>query len=410
MNKNTYTIVAGICYALLLIFTLFNARLLTVYTDESVYLTNIPRLEQLGFSRQFFLEYNGAAGPLYTFIHYWLKPLTGLQLPYIRYVNIVFLLLVILIINKIGRFFQENNDNIPHLGWFLMAIPTTAISAGLALTELPAMFFLWLSVLLLLKIEQMQTPRNKVIFAFLSAFALSIAIIGRQVYLVTLVGFAYYLIKKQHNFKIISLFLFVAPLLPSLLFYTWGGLLAQHDRAIIEHEYSPFHLSLAFCYAALFIAFIRPQWFIFYKNASFLRFSIAVVFICFLLNWFVLDVHFLPNKALLWKLLPSKSHQDILSNLFGGLTLFLSLYFLMAFSYHLYKNRNNTFYVFCALNFILILGTCLKISHVFGSRYVFQAMPFMLVLLNTDLKIGRKEVFLLLIGFILGFISLYLTR
>lgn len=408
MKKNIYNTIAIISFSILTLYTLFNKRELINYTDETIYMSNVSRLEEYGLSKRFFIEYNGAAGPLYTFVHYVFKPLTGLKLPYTRYINIVFLILVILLLNY--TYFLVNRAKHTSFAWQIMALPTTAITAGLALTELPAMFFLWLGIVCLLLFEQKDSYLAKWVLLFAAAFLLGISMLGRQVYIVVLVPLFIYFIQRKIEYRYLIFFFITTLILPLSLFYMWGGLLATHDRAIIETQLAPNHVVLAFGYSFLFILFLEIE----YLQIGFwikqFKFLLIAFLVCITINIFLLKLDFLPNKALLFRIIPDPEWQSRIGFLCSSVIIFMSAYFIMVFLINAWQQRYNAFLLFCNTSFFLLLGTCIKIAHVFGSRYVFQAMPFLLFAFPNRSPNNRYGYASLILGFLLGIISLHLTK
>src|SRR5689334_3522763 len=61
------------------------------FYDEIEYLKDVTALQVHGFSRTYLLSLAGSAGPLYSVVHYIFLPLTSLEPPAIRLVNVSFL-------------------------------------------------------------------------------------------------------------------------------------------------------------------------------------------------------------------------------------------------------------------------------------------------------------------------------
>jgi len=111
--------------------------------DELNFVPNVELMDQLGFTKEFLVQMkNQAPGPLYQIIHVVLMPITHLKPPAIRIVNLVFLLLIILITSKIIKnTFSDLKYHHLFLALNIIAVPVTWVISGLALTEIPAMFF-----------------------------------------------------------------------------------------------------------------------------------------------------------------------------------------------------------------------------------------------------------------------------
>ena len=88
--------------------------------DEIPYLVNVDLLHKYGLGNEYLRQLQGSAGPLYSVVHYFFEPITHLQPPGIRLVNVSFLAGTIFFLMLILR----------HVGYshwtyslFLLAIP-----------------------------------------------------------------------------------------------------------------------------------------------------------------------------------------------------------------------------------------------------------------------------------------------
>jgi hypothetical protein len=105
-----------------------------------------------------------APGPLYSFIHLGLAPLTCLNPPWIRLINIVLLAGVIIITVLLA---QILNVSYPVLtASTLLVIPFLYPAVGMALTEIPALFFFTLFSWFCLKL--MENPTELSLFSIIS--------------------------------------------------------------------------------------------------------------------------------------------------------------------------------------------------------------------------------------------------
>ena len=108
--------------------------------DERFHILGVELLKNQGLSLEF-LQGTGrsAPGPLYFMIHYLFEPLTNLNGPQIRLVNLLFFVLTIAALFLICKSFSFSNPLISSLS--IMATPLVWPIAGMALTEIPSMFF-----------------------------------------------------------------------------------------------------------------------------------------------------------------------------------------------------------------------------------------------------------------------------
>ena len=132
---------------ILLIYILFSTSNIVVY-DEANFYPNINLFKKFGFSHNFLILIdNQSPGPLYQIFHFYLEPFTGLNLVKMRVVNLILLIFIIIILRK--TLIKLNLNHTP--AYYIVAIPMTWVITGIALTELPAMFFCTISIYFLIK-------------------------------------------------------------------------------------------------------------------------------------------------------------------------------------------------------------------------------------------------------------------
>jgi hypothetical protein len=340
--------------------------------DESSQFSNLPKIAQYGIGTDFFAHYYGLAGPLHPILHYLLKPLTGATSPAARLPNLVFLLGIILIINDLS---SEKK----HIGWLMMLFPMTYICAGYALTEIPAMFFLMLGTWVLFK------KPAQFVWIGVAAFLISLSVLGRVNYIVILPiysVFAYFFYKKN-MYKSLS-FNLLLYFLPFLLFYTWGGVIGPSGQSDYQTKY-PFlsfeNLMLSLCFGAMMAFLISPFWYVdllkYYKKL------IPVIVLVFIWNFWQPFYEFLPAKSVFYTYCTSPQ-QVMIANLFGSFSVCMVLVFVVQLAIKTWFFRSDAYYVFLAIGTFTILATALKVTHIFSSRYPYQAIPFLLLLVTRE--------------------------
>src|SRR5262245_27197607 len=170
------------------------ARLPLTY-DEPWYLSNVPEFQRLGLSRQFLRDLSGAAGPLYTVIQGLVAPWTGAVSPGVRAVNVVLLVVAAGALYALLRLLDkpENSRASAIVGAAsLLGVPFLWPSAGMALTEIPAMLFvvLWLLMMWFAVGFPSISPRLRGVLAVVAGLSFGLAVIGRQLVLLMLAGLA----------------------------------------------------------------------------------------------------------------------------------------------------------------------------------------------------------------------------
>jgi len=378
--------------------------------DEMNFVPNVELISELGFTKEFLVQMkNQAPGPLYQLIHWPLMPLTHLKPPAIRVVNLVFLLLIILITSKvIKNTFNDLKFHPLFLASNIIVVPVTWVISGLALTEIPAMFFLALSLLMLSYIFKNDYSNQKILlFSTISGVFLGLASIGRTPYLGLILPIVLVVFHKDFRSlkKAASLILpyFFIPLFFTIpIFFIWGGLV-HPNLPILPGKFKFWHGVLSFGYWAIIVFLITPKWFIF--NGKILAALLVTFVLAFIYStWFSTDSYF-PFIVTLTKYAPS-SFVDFYKLIITPTLISLAIYFVISAVIHLYERRDNIIYVFCILSAILIMLSNIANSFLFSSRYVAQAIPFIIVTIVPFEKVNWLKCLLILIALIIGFFSL----
>ncbi|MFZ4544306.1 MAG: hypothetical protein ACOYOA_09680 [Saprospiraceae bacterium] len=378
--ESTYKLIGAFCLTLLFLLiansgsdSYFNSG------DESGYFANQQILFQYGFSTDFLRHFSGMAGPLHPILHWILSPLTGGIPPGVRFVNFVILLLIL---------WQFRMDY-----WHkIVCIPMTFICAGYAMTELPAMFFLLLSIHLL-RMEKAST------WSFLfSGLCLSLAVAGRWNYLLVIPAF-YYLVgvKSKWNVNALFVFIFSSLIFPLWIIYAWQGISPPEVRGLSGYGFWDVDIRnfiLSGSFAALIMFVLSPHW---YVRNSYTRVNLFIVgSLTFAGNGLFHIFEFLPAKSVFDPLFgyftflfDKESAALFLANGFGSLSITIAYLFYNNLYAKLKKGRDDAEYLFFGIATVLILLSTIKITHVFSSRYPYQALPFLLFLL---LKEEKREV------------------
>lgn len=376
--------------------------------DEPIYLQTVETLRQYGFSFSFLNNLEAPAGPLYAILHSSLAPITGLDVPGVRLVNITLLGLTILITIGIGYLI---NLTFPVLwGLCMVSIPMTWVLSGMALTEMPAVFFMILGFFLLIwstshlqskdgrEINEKNTTRSisakQILAAILGGLALGIAIAGRQPLLVTLAAVPILAIDSRSRIQVLS-FLLSAAIIPTTLFITWGGLVPPKLQFVGE-GFSITHLILAYCYAGVITLILSPRFFS-YRLRTTLIIAVLSILINGIFNW----IEFVPMRTLSNQLIP-ESMFPIYVKICSGLLVSLGTLYLASLLKNLINNRENLNYIFLGVATIFICFTALKVTHQFSSRYVAQALPLFTLITEPYSEASYFKATRIVLGSLLG--------
>lgn len=396
-------LVTGFVLLLLLVVTIDKPP----HQDEVPYLSNIPLLHHYGLSREFLLELKGSAGPLYTLVHFLFEPLTNLQAPGIRLVNIFFLLAMMVVLAILLK----------DLGWthwshtfFTLAIPKIYVLTGLALTEMPAMFCYSASLLLLIRSSNQKLEFSKrVMVSILGGICLSLAILGRQPYLLTLgaVPLLFFSQLSARSVLIMICFFLAALILPVIVFSIWEGLIPPGD--LIYYPATPRRLNVKFDFFILslfYIAFsfliITPATFKI-KGRKELYIVIAMGIFATILNFTFDWINYLPANYIMYKF--PEALLPVFEHIFGSISLWVAIYFLYKISRPLFRNTDFQI-LFILASMILLCVASAKITWGFSSRYAAQAVPLIILGTAYFYKFHRRHYLWLVPAIMFGLVAI----
>jgi hypothetical protein len=334
--------------------------------DEVVYqVQQVQAVRKVGWRTTLTSPNEISVGPLYAAIQLSFSPLTGLQAPAIRWVNLVCFIAVLLIIAR--------EDQAP---LFKAAVSTTTLLAvpflwpavGMALTEIPALLLFTLFIFFFLRLINSGVALSVETFAWsISAgLCLGMAILGRQTYLVAmpvLVAMVFWLPGK---WPLVLICLVTALAVCGWLFFLWGGL--APPAWYYRHSPSPFSLTngmLSLSYAAAATLFLNPQWMRPRKRTVWIGCCIVgIAFACL-----GRDYANPPARSLLIWALGDRTGLLIGFVIGCALAVFGVIWAWNTFAVT-WHARQNPRRVFLLLTLVALVLTPMKITHQFSSRYV----------------------------------------
>lgn len=377
--------------------------------DEPYYLENVPLLHKYGFGKAYLLHHIGSAGPLYPVLHYLLEPITQLRVPYIRLVGISLLLGVIyflsLTLNLLG--FSRS------YALCILAIPMTYTISGLALTEIPAIFFFSGGIYLIIKMTSNDTSYlAAIVHSAAGGIFISLAILGRQPYLLTLAALPILFWNKGNIIR--SVFLLLLTLvfslaLPCYVFYLWNGLVAPMDSHIYENLtrqgilFRPQFFLLCLAYFSMVFIIIAPDLFILPGKRQVMLLLLVYTLLA-AVNYVFDLMKFLPVTSLAINIISAK-YIYVAEVLFGAAIVLLAIYFITALFRHLQNKAYPKELVFYSFALLLIAISCMKITWGFSSRYATPAIPMLIPMGAYFFKKNNSSVYRMIAGVLLGLIS-----
>lgn len=395
-------------YLLLLLITILHWQ--PPLSDEAVFLSNVHLLHEYGLSRTFLLNIDKQTpGPLYQFVHYALEPVTHLQTPAIRLVNTSMLLLIILLLTGIIRKMQRRVKKsvwVPAL--HIMAVPMIWQASGMALTEIPPMFFATLSIWLLqLALDHTHKRGGLGIFlSMLAGLSLGLAILGRAPFVMIVPAALLLLLQSAGEWQrwiAISIYMGVALLCCIPVFLIWGGFIPPKQAVTDTGGLVPWHGILAFAYGALVVLIIAPGWFVY--NRPTLLILVLLYFLLLPANYYWLHLEYGPLNEVLTRILPAAVMQ-VYYYLISPLLMIIALYFVYSTFLQWMERRTEPFFLFILLAVLLMLAGSFRANHFFSSRYVVLTAPLFIILLAPYIQASKGQCIRVAAGMIIGLLSL----
>lgn len=400
--------------ALLFLFVLTALNTNPPIFDEVLFYRNMPLFREHGLSEKFLLEmYDQAPGPLYQIIHSFFAPVTGFDTPGIRLVNVFLFTLTILLTAAILKYYMKGFQHELLLALNLVAVPVVWQVAGMALTEMPAMFFATLSLLILGVLVQRSQEVSLITLglALLGGICLGAAILGRTPFLMMIPAAAVLVfnpLAERAKWQTLSPWIMLvywgsAVAICAPVFYIWKGLVPPHQAVISQGGLKLWHGVLAFAYAGIIVVLLVPQWFKMSKRIALGLAGLTLLYIiCNMLWW---KQEYMPLYYFMDKMLPA-GLMKIYPYVSTTLLMVFATYFLFHLVYYVFQHRNNAYYLMIAVILVFVLTTCINIKHLFSSRYVAQAAPFLVLLIAEADRFDRFKVLRLLVGIGIGYVSL----
>ena len=383
--------------------------------DEILFYRNMPLFREYGLSAKFLLEMpDQAPGPLYQIIHTLFTPLTGFTTPGIRLVNVFLFFLVIGLTHLILKHYVKGLQHELLLALNLVAVPVIWQVAGMALTEMPGMFFAMLSLLILGALVRRGRETNLVTLGLglAGGICLGIAILGRTHFIVMMPAAAILVfnpLAAREQWQTVSIWAMMLYLVAALaictpMFYIWQGFLPPHQAVISQGSLKPWHAVLAFAYAGIIVVLLVPQWFKMNKRIA--LGLVALTLIYFVCNLFWWKKEYMPLYYFLAGIFPT-GVMKIYPYLSTVVLMVFATYFVVHVVYYAFQHKNNAYYLVIAACLVLALATCINVKHLFSSRYVAQASPFLILLIAEKDGFDKFKILRLLIGIGMGYASLH---
>jgi hypothetical protein len=364
--------------------------------DEPDRLETVRLLHERGLTTAFLREMPHAPGPLHTIILYLTEGLTGLEPFCVRLVNVAFLFVVVFVLYHLLRIIESATPAASASS--IIASPMTWVISGLALSEISSMFFATLALLLIgLAANEKRTVAIELFLSAAAGLALALAILGRQPFLVMLLAVPVLVYTGHLRLMSAVVLGVVAVAPPAAVFFIWGGLVPP-KVATVGAGISVSHGILSFSYAAILMLIWAPRWY-----GLRWQFHLAILIAAVAVNAALGLIVITPMLPVATRLLPG-----------FGLTLytwaasgvFLSLAVMFLASAVDYLRSAAGYSIFICVAVLFLLGTSLKVTGNFSSRYPATFTPFLILLADRQVQPGQWRATRLLAGALLGVLVL----
>jgi hypothetical protein len=360
--------------------------------DEGWYLETLVLLKQYGLSVSFLQQLPGPAGPTFTLVFAIAHDLFNLQFPSLRLVNYLLLLASsFLLWHTLVLETSRGIASAPTISPALLAatytiVPTVTVSAGLALTEMPAVFFI--SLFMLAFCWMMTNIKRSHISSFaaiLSGAGLGAAILGRQNYLIILpcllLGTPRSLgLPSRREIFLVAIIMTVTLIICGPVFVIWESLVPP-QTARLEAGISVWNGVHSAGYAGIITGLLAPDIFrVLIDKKIYLAGILALSVIISAAS----GTSTVPMTSVLLKIADQQTI-NIIGFGFTFLVCLVGLMFLACMVDYLWRERLDPLIRFSGCVTIVGILSNMKIAHLFSSRYVFIFIPFLILALSKKM-------------------------
>jgi 4-amino-4-deoxy-L-arabinose transferase-like glycosyltransferase len=373
--------------------------------DEGWFLRTLDILRRDGLSIAFIRDLPGAPGPTFTLVYGAIQGLFAIPLPWLRLVNLSLMTASVVMIFGLLRSADIRLDGLPPRQSAMLAaaafvtMPSVAVSSGMTLTEVPAMFFALLFVCLVM--TDTEDRKFAIVRSMLGGLSLGMAILGRQNYLVLLPALALLWDWPPSSSRLLTTFLAgaFAAILFVPVFIVWGGLVPPASAEVKAHVL-PFHTVLSLGYFGVIALLIAPD---LYRSLTRNRYDLWLVAgltlaAVALAGEPLTPMHSLAARLGAEALLPLRWPAS-------AAIAAIAFAFLLSLLRHAYEHWNDRLIRFGTA--AVLLGALSNIQiYQFSSRYIFVFLPFLLLAIAARIRLSWHLPLRLALGSLIGTLSL----
>jgi hypothetical protein len=354
----------------------------------------VALLHRYGLSVTFINSLDQLPGPLYAFVHMAFEPLTRLQPVRMRILNVVLLAAVAGILALSERRRKQPDWRITAAS--VLAVPMMWVVAGMALTEVPAMLFVALSLYLqVMGLESLQAGGRLLRLFVASGICLGIAVWGRQPYLL-LIGAVALLALMDQRLRAPALgFAGAVALVVLPLFTIWGGVVPPAHRGVFGGSLTHGLVSLGYTGFCLMLLAPRFGW----PSAQMLIALLATTVV----SWGRFTLY--PIRSVVERHLTGPVLLTY-GRLCGALFLGLGAAFLVVLLQSIWRHRKDLRMTTVAAGLLCIATSPMFDVHQYSSRYTAMSLPYLILAAQSRRIWGWKVPVGFILGSAAGFLSL----
>lgn len=366
--------------------------------DEIFYIPVVDYIREADSMENLIRDWPVSAGPLHAFIHFLLEPLTHLEPPSVRFVNIGFLLATMYLI-FIFSHPQLGSRQALLASMSVLGLPLTMVVSGLALTEIPAIFLFTAGQYFLILAIQAQSNHRKMLMVIVGGMCMGLSITGRQPYLAALLALPF-LCRAHSQIKWeLIIFLITAIIFPAPLFLVCKGFLPGSHAFIARDFFSIPHAVMSFGYAGILVLILAPKWFHFKWKYLYLLAPVAL-FIFLTKGIRQIPLHTLANHFL------NDQAFQIYAILASLALIIFSLIFLLSLCCRALQKRGDDVHLYLSTCLMLVIGSAGFTTHQFSSRYTAMAIPLIVLVTGRFIDTGYFGSVRVALGGAIGLLSL----
>jgi hypothetical protein len=224
------------------------------------------------------------------------------------------------------------------------------------------------------------------LIALAAGILLGAATLGRQTYLVTVVGLP--MLASRRIFTWVTpIVVFAFPAAAAcFLYYIWGGLVPP-NLAHVNARPQIWHGELAFAYIGMATFFIAPRWLVHSEcsRSWVARLPLWLFGIAVLAGAFAPIPELLPGKSLMQRVLPP-SILPLYMHGVSAMLLGVASLWMARFALHVWQFRHQRTALFISVIFLAVAITPIAITHQFSSRYVVGVISLLVFVVHRALS------------------------